>query len=337
MNPSVLGLDIGGANLKAYHTSGVALSRRFALWRQPRRLAEELGELIRQMPAAELLAVTMTAELCDCYADKHEGVNAVLDAVESGGERRRILVWQSDARFASVVEARRDSLKTASANWLALAAFAGRFCPKGPAILCDIGSTTTDIVPLVDGVPVPAGRTDLERLVAGELVYTGVIRTPLCAIVPSFRWHGQTIRPAAELFATTQDAYLLLGELEEEPANTDTADGRSATRAFAHARVARTLCADTSLVSMDEAVKLAEQVRSRQTGILLAAFAGVIGRMREPPVTLICAGAGEFLLREVSTQLPGCSRVVSLAGELGQTISKAACAYAVALLAAERT
>ena len=39
MQRSVLGLDIGGANLKAAHTNGAARSRPFALWKNPGGLA----------------------------------------------------------------------------------------------------------------------------------------------------------------------------------------------------------------------------------------------------------------------------------------------------------
>ena len=102
-----------------------------------------------------------------------------------------------------------------------LATYAGRLAPVGSAILIDIGSTTTDIVGLVDGVPVPTGRTDRTRLECGELVYCGVRRTPLCALFG--------LEKAAEFFATTEDVYLTLGDLPEEPHRTDTADGRPVT------------------------------------------------------------------------------------------------------------
>src|SRR5205807_547928 len=119
-----------------------------------------------------------------------------LDAVEAVAAGMPVRVWQTTGRFTDVATARKTALQTASANWLALATFAGRYAPSGPALLIDIGSTTTDVVPLLDGRPVPRGRTDSERLEAEELVYTGVRRTPLCAL------RGDVV---AELFATTLD------------------------------------------------------------------------------------------------------------------------------------
>ena len=100
----------------------------------------------------------MTGELCDCFETKRQGVLAILDAVEAVGGR------QAGPRLAHRRPLRRpcggaaEPLKAAAANWLALATFAGRFAPEGPALLIDVGSTTTDIVPLRDGRPVPHRR-----------------------------------------------------------------------------------------------------------------------------------------------------------------------------------
>ncbi len=177
----VLGLDIGGANLKAAHSDGTARSRPFALWKAPDRLADALRDLLRGWPPFDRLAVTMTGELCDCFASKREGVLAILAAVRVAAGPTPVAVWRNDGRLVSLDAARADPLPAAAANWLALATWAGRLAPHRHALLIDVGSTTTDIVPLIDGRPVPGGRTDTERLRCGELTYTGVIRTPLCA------------------------------------------------------------------------------------------------------------------------------------------------------------
>ena len=148
------------------------------------------ARLIAEMPSADLLAVTMTGELCDCFESKRQGVNAILDAVEAAAHGKPVRVWRTDGRFMDLTDVRRNPLMAAAANWLALATFAGGYVPKGPALLIDVGSTTTDIVALQDGRPMPIARTDPERLHSGELVYTGVRRTPLCAILGGGRGGG---------------------------------------------------------------------------------------------------------------------------------------------------
>src|SRR5689334_10763296 len=126
---AVLGLDIGGANLKAAHGDGTAVTRPFALWKNPHGLADALRDLLSALPAADRLAVTMTGELCDCYEDRRQGVAAILDAVEEAAPGRTVRVWRNDGQFSDVNAARADALMTASANWLALATFAGREAP----------------------------------------------------------------------------------------------------------------------------------------------------------------------------------------------------------------
>ena len=44
--PATLGLDIGGANLKASDGEARSVARPFALWREPHRLAAALRELL---------------------------------------------------------------------------------------------------------------------------------------------------------------------------------------------------------------------------------------------------------------------------------------------------
>ena len=334
MNRPVLGLDVGGANLKAAHTTGVARSRPFALWKDPGGLGDALRGLIAEMPAAESLAVTMTGELCDCFESKREGVAFILDAVQEAAGRTRVEVFCNEGRFVVPEAARGMPLQVAAANWLALATFAGRFAPEGPALLIDVGSTTTDIVPLRDGRPTPEGYTDPQRLACGELVYTGVRRTPLCALLGG-TLEGPSV--AAELFATTLDAYLILGLIPEDAGDRNTADGRPATIAAAHARAARMLCADLETSSEEERRRLMEGVFRAQLTKMTRAIRRVGGRLPAAPETAVLAGEGAFLAMHPSEGprwFRHC-REVDLGKTLGPEISRAACAYAVAVLAAE--
>lgn len=322
----VLGLDIGGANLKAAHVTGPVRTLPFHLWKQPERLTEAVRGLVDTLPWAARWAVTMTGELCDCYASKRAGVHAILDAIQAAAGTAAVQVWMTDGQFVSPAEARARYLEAAASNWLALATFAGRFALAGTAVLLDIGSTTTDVIPLSNGRPVPLGRTDPERLRTGELVYTGVRRTPLCALL--------TEQVAAEFFATTEDAYLVLGLLSENAENSDTADGRPATVPLAHARLARMLCADLETCTEAERLQLSRQVLSRQLELIRAALRAVCARLPAAPGWMITAGSGEFLARLLADEEGG-PRLRSWERLYGTELSTAACAHAVAVLAAE--
>jgi probable H4MPT-linked C1 transfer pathway protein len=327
----VLGLDIGGANLKAAHSSGAARLERFALWKSPAGLANALRPLLSGWPPFELLAVTMTGELCDCFATKREGVRAILDAVSAVAGGTPVRVWTADGRLVTLKAARATPLRVAAGNWLALATYAGRFAPRGPALLIDIGSTTTDIVPLLDGRPVPRGRTDTARMRCGELIYTGVIRTPLCALLGHYG--------AAEFFATVRDVYVLLGQFPEDPADCDTADGRPATRSCAETRIARMICADVETSTAFERRRLAELAALRQL-VQVADCIATVGRaLPRRPATVILAGAGEFLAETALSEQNAIRArgIVSLSRQLGLEVSRAACAFALAILASERS
>jgi probable H4MPT-linked C1 transfer pathway protein len=329
MSPRVLGLDIGGANLKAAHTDGTANSRPFALWKRPGELAAALRDLVASFPAFDRMALTMTGELCDCFATKREGVRHILAAVTEIAGPTPVAVWRTDGNFTDLAGADGDPLPTAAANWLALATWAGRFAPEGPALLIDIGSTTTDIVALLDGRPIPEGRTDTERLWSGELVYVGVRRTPVCTLLG--------LRGAAELFATTQDLYLLLGTLAGDASDCDTADGRPATQEFAHARLARMLCGDAESISRKRTLRLARRCHRRLCLGIGRAVRRQVLRLPGPP-RVMTSGSGRFLALEAWFATPNQPPLrLASPGEFRYPgIAAAACAYAVAVLDAER-
>jgi hypothetical protein len=212
---------------------------------------------------------------------------------------------------------------------MALAAFAGRFFCVQSGLVIDVGSTTTDIIPIFHGKAVPQGRTDRERLQSRELIYSGVRRTPLCALLGS--------EGAAEFFATTHDVHVILGNTAEDEADCDTADGRPATRPFALARLARMVGADQENISQGELLRLAEKLFGRQRGLIQEGFRRVADRLPEPPRVLVISGSGEFLARAAISAEPDLATlsVLSWSDSLGKEISRVACAYAVMMLARE--
>ncbi|MBC7818867.1 MAG: H4MPT-linked C1 transfer pathway protein, partial [Planctomycetaceae bacterium] len=109
----VLGLDIGGANIKAATETAEALSVPLEIWRSPDRLVDTLVPIMNRFSAAEMLAVTMTAELADCFATKADGIDRVLRTVEVVAGKRPIRVWQTSGEFVSTQEARDESTLTA--------------------------------------------------------------------------------------------------------------------------------------------------------------------------------------------------------------------------------
>ena len=233
------------------------------------------------------------------------------------------------AQLLSLDDAGQWLQAVAAANWHALATYSCRFTPADSALLIDIGSTTTDVIPLVAGTPVPLGLTDFGRLRSTELVYTGVRRTPVCAILGS--------EVAAEFFATAHDVYLRLDMATEDPTDCSTADGRPATVEGAHARLSRMLGADAEDTEEDETYDLAQRAFERQRDVIAAAIRNVSSRLADPPQTILVSGSGEFLARAaIDVVFGGASpHIRSMASQLGDAVSHAACAFALAVLVSE--
>jgi len=333
----VMALDIGGANLKASDGAEFVRSRPFPLWRNPTQLAAELVALLADGPKFPSLAVTMTGELADCFRTKQEGVATIVDAVveafpdhAAAGEIR---IFLTDGSFALPDDAKLRWNAAAASNWLATAIFAAEQHPDRAGVLIDVGSTTTDIIPFTDGMPCGDGRTDSDRLTSGELVYTGVVRSPICAVVQRLPLHGRLCGVAQELFATTRDAYLILDHSVEDAADTSTADGRPATKEFALERLARMVCADRESFDLGDARQAAVAVLEAQVRMISAAVDRVVQRLgREPELFVVC-GQGEFVARETLKHRRWNGEIVSLSAEFGPTASIAGPAYALARLA----
>lgn len=329
-----LAFDIGGANLKLADGLGEAQSHAFPLWRDSAGLAKSLRTLLTESPACDHIAVTMTGELADCFATRTEGVEFILGAMMEAADGRHLRVYLNDGRIVTAQVALRSPLAAASSNWVALATFAGRFAQRGPALLVDVGSTTCDIVPLSDGRPIPLGRTDTDRLLSGELVYTGVERSPICALLRRINYRGKECPIAQELFATARDAYLVLSRLPEEPRSTSTADGRAATKMAAIARLGRMIGAEGDQFNEHDAVEMAEQLFVTQRKMIEVAAHQVIDRLGSHPAVVIVSGHGEFLARRALERV-GVKTMISLAKELGGKVSRSAPAHALAVLARE--
>ena len=301
-------------------------SRPFEIWRDKHALPDVLRALAAELPSPESVAVTMTAELSDVFRTKREGVGFVLDAVEAVS-RAPVRVFTTAGEFVDPATARARPLDAAASNWVATAMLVGRFVPD--ALLVDIGSTTTDVIPVTGGRVAALGRTDPERLLAGELVYTGALRTNVAAIVRRVPLRGGECPVASELFAVSGDAHVLLGSLAPDDYTCPTPDGRPPTPEFAGERLARVVCADGEMLGAGEIRAIAAAVAEAQVEEIAAAL-GRVARRLARPVPVITTGLGAFLARRAAERagMP----VKDLADVLAVDVGTVAPAVAVAWL-----
>jgi probable H4MPT-linked C1 transfer pathway protein len=333
---TALGWDIGGANVKAAYVSRDGptwhvrtASRPFEIWKNKEALPEVLRAVAAELPAAAAAAVTMTAELSDAFRTKREGVGFVLDAV-SDVCRGAIGVFATDGRFVDMETARARHLVVAASNWLATAMLVARHVPD--CVLIDIGSTTTDLTPIRAGRVVAQGLTDPTRLLAGELVYTGALRTNVAAVVSQVPLWGGWCPVAAEFFAVSGDAHVLLGNLSQDDYASPTPDGRPPTPAFAAERLARVVCADIEMLTRDDLLAIARAIDDAQRAQVASALTRMAARL-DTPVEVIVTGLGGFIGRRAAAHCGFSWR--DLSDVLHVDVSVAAPAVAVAWLMVE--
>lgn len=337
----VLGLDLGGAHLKAaLLVEGEAPVIREApcrLWQGLDRLDDAFDAVLAGWPLPATVALTMTGELVDLFPDRRTGVLRLLDAVAARFPGRPLAVWSTDG-FLAPEAAAASPLRVASANWRATAELLARRLPAG--ILVDIGSTTTDLVPFAGGRVRARGLDDAERLAEGELVYQGLVRTPLMALAERVPFRGQLVGVMAEHFATTADLFRLLGRLDEAFDQHPAADGGPKTAEGSARRLLRMVGTDLGPASLEEARRLAAlfaeaQLRRIQDGLALLLSRGDLPE----DAPLLAAGCGAFLVEELArrTGRPRCdfADLFGLDGEAARWARVAAPALAVALLARE--
>jgi len=338
---AVLAFDVGGANIKAADGLGWTHAEPFPLWRQPADLPAALARIAAGRSPRRIVA-TMTGEIADCFPSRQVGVETIIDALTFAAAispAAALGIYLVDGSIASPAAARARARLAAASNWHAMARLAAAHAPTGRSIAIDVGSTTTDIVMLADGRPAPLAHDDVGRMASGELVYTGVERTPVAAIVRSLPWPaaalpGRPRRPiAAERFADSRDVWLLLGGLREDPDCTDTADGAPATREAARVRIARMLLADPGDFLAADAQAAAEWCAEAQARLVARAAARVIATSGSGPTSVVLSGHGECLARRALDRLGSNLPVVSLPDLVGPGAARAAPAHALALIA----
>jgi (4-(4-[2-(gamma-L-glutamylamino)ethyl]phenoxymethyl)furan-2-yl)methanamine synthase len=304
----VIGLDVGGANTKAAAVGDDGrvriVSEPFEVWRSPDRLVDAIASVVGRLGLDRApVALTTTAELVDVFESKRVGVRHVLDAVHAALPGRSLRVMTTSGALIELERAWADPLACAAANWVATALLVARSVPD--AVLVDCGGTTTDIVPIAAGRPAARGRTDVERLLLGELVYTGALRTNVAAIVSEVPIGGRPCPVSAELFAIAADAHRLRGDLTEGQCTCTFPDDRGPGPEHVRARLARVVCADAEQLAPGDLEAIAAAIADAQVTAVARALARVAARSTpaEPkPAPVVAVGVGAFLAREAAAR-----------------------------------
>ena len=306
----VFGWDVGGAHVKVSMLDACGdvcdvAQWACALWLGLDQLESTIALVFARWPRARdadaLHAVTMTGEMVDLFEDRAHGVDAIARTLAAclRGRLRFFAGGVGESGWLDASACGEDWQRVASANWLATAqCVASRLAD---AVLIDIGSTTTDIVPIEGSCVVARGRSDAARLATGELVYHGVVRTPLCGLAHRIAFDGVESNVMNEWFATTADVYRLTGELDPSCDLYPAADNGPKTPAASRARIARMIGRDAHEADDQGWLAFAQRWRAVQLDGLAANLASVLAaheRLAHAP--LVGAGCGRFLVEALA-------------------------------------
>ncbi|MEJ8823369.1 hydantoinase/oxoprolinase family protein [Variovorax humicola] len=312
---TVIGWDIGGAHVKACMLQGGAVLD-VAQWACPLWLG--MDRLDAVLHAARLRwsglreaehAVTMTGEMVDLFANREDGVCRIADGLARSLDLRSVTghgpgslhFFAGDAGWGRVAEVPALWHAIASANWLATARHAALRWDTG--LLVDIGSTTTDLIAFRQGCVLAPDRTDAQRLASGELVYHGVVRTPLCALAHRIDWRGMPHNVMNEFFATTADVYRLTGELDPAHDQHPSADNAPKDLDATRQRLARMIGLDRRDAAEGEWLAFARNWRALQVTLLGDEMRRVIATHGlGSDAVVVSAGCGAFLVGDVVAQ-----------------------------------
>jgi probable H4MPT-linked C1 transfer pathway protein len=322
----IVGWDIGGAHIKAcrIERGEVTAVAQWAcpLWRGIEHLQRALAQAAARWPDLDHAqhAVTMTGEMVDHFAHREEGVQriAALLAARFAGVR----FFAGDAGWCGADAVASVWPQVASANWLASARHCATVLQRDAGVLVDIGSTTTDLIAFRSGAVPTASRSDAQRLASGELVYQGVVRTPLCVLAQRVGWRGERVNVMNEWFATAADVYRLTGELQPAHDQQPSADGAAKDAAHTRARLARLIGLDARDADAAEWLAFARGWRELQLRELRGQLDRVLAAQpHQASRLLVAAGCGAFLVGEL---LPVGARCLDYGRDVARIAPRAA-------------
>ncbi|MFN3919583.1 MAG: hydantoinase/oxoprolinase family protein [Methylohalobius sp.] len=300
-----VGWDLGGAHLKAALVQGRKVKAVWQiacpLWQGLSYLDRALELVSAHLPDDCIHGLTMTGEMVDLFDNRQHGVSALLDTFSSKFERARTFLFVDGKFIPLSYSIPPNPQKIASNNWKLTAQYLSQ---KETETLClDIGSTTCDIIPIRQGKPDCRGDDDYSRLRCGELVYTGVIRTPLAALTKTVPFDGEWLPLMAEHFATTGDIYRILNLLPKYADQAETADGKPKTKAASMQRLARMIGLDREAAPDKAWLELARYFHEIQLQSLTQACLRQLSRGFSNQTVVIGAGVGRFLAEMLAQRL----------------------------------
>jgi probable H4MPT-linked C1 transfer pathway protein len=344
---TIIGWDIGGANTKAalIHTQNsqvktiTIINQYFPIWKKKEKLSTILSEIQKKIHSnkPDFMSLTMTAELSDAFRNKREGVNYVLDSATQAFNNDQFSVLNIKSKLVSVQKAKTNPIEVAGANWVATGWLVSKKIEN--CVIIDVGSTSTSIIPIINGKISALGNTDFEKLIFGELVYTGSIRTNIATIVNTVPIRENEVAVSSEFFSQSGDIHLILGNIDKKEYSIETPDKRGKQKIDAMERLAKVVCADLEILKEIEIEKMAKYIYSKQIEQISNGLKKVYSNLRynkKKEIPAVVTGIGKnFLAKKAAKQL-GIKKIIDISQIIDNCAYLASPAVGVAVMKATK-
>jgi probable H4MPT-linked C1 transfer pathway protein len=337
---TLIGWDIGGAHLKMARAESGRITHartvKASMWLGLDHVRDALRQLRPLFEDDATHVFTMTGELSDGFPSREAGIRHILDFIGTEFGQDDVRIYAGRAGFVDLSHAYDLGPDIASANWHATADLSARI--RGDGLFVDMGSTTTDILAFRNGRLCNSGYSDAERLLTGELVYTGFTRSALIGIAERVPVRGTMTPLMNEYFANTADLGRVLGTLDEADDHYPAADRRAKSLAGSIGRIARMVGRDSSDLDEGEWIDIARWFSEHQLRMIYdGAFRVAANARLDPSATIVGAGIGRPQIMQLAKRLERPyvdfgSLIAAASEEARDQASKAAPAAAVALL-----
>ncbi|MBU7046858.1 MAG: hypothetical protein HXS54_10525 [Theionarchaea archaeon] len=297
----IYGVDIGGVHIKITsldqtHDPPKAKSAFFPF----KGKAEMIEKLISLVSHPDLVVITQTLSASRNFCSSaEEGTHHIVDLTErlfTGKVRYVGLSY----RLYTPEQAKEHYLDVACRNWVATCYITHYLNLFEEGLVIDCGTNSTDIVPIIDSVPITLDDNDrgYTRLATGEIFWSGLYFTHVQSLSPTLVMDGREFQVKPTVRSLVSDAFVVLGRISPEDVFVKTSYESSVVK------ILDTICADKDLLSFDDAKKIAQFFVDKQREKTEAAIRKVLTAANKKYETDLkvaaIAGAGkEIILREV--------------------------------------
>ena len=295
------GWDIGGAHVKlAYIDNDMLCVQQWdcPLWKGLNELVSVMQMALKVIPIhVNNHHVTMTGELVDIFTSRDHGVKEIMRVFLEQIPSTSAVKFYSRDGLVNHEKALLNTASIASANWIA----SGRCVSKKneSVVFVDMGSTTTDVLSIENGMLDLNGLSDFERLRSGELVYTGVVRSCINTVCQKILYKGDLIPLMAEYFSMTADVYRILDWLPAHADYGNTMDGQAKDKTSSMRRLARMIGEDYREQDKQEWISVAQYIADQQMEMVKNSL---VNYCNDKSI-IVGAGVGRFLIEKIASSM----------------------------------